>query len=48
MGCCGAQEDPERAIEFSNYVMLVLGLEECGGSILAKNEGREKEPIACG
>ena len=28
--------------------MLVLGLEECIGSILAKNKGREKEPTACG
>ena len=52
MGCCGAQEHPERAEfsipEFSIWVMLVLGLEECIGSILAKNKGKEKEPTACG
>ena len=33
MGCCGAQEHPERAEfsvpECSNWVMLVLGLDEC-------------------
>lgn len=33
MGCCGAQEHPERPEfsipECSNWVMLVLGLEEC-------------------
>lgn len=38
----GAQEEPKRAIEFKNEVMLVWCLGERVGSIIAKNEEREK------